>query len=224
MKNRVLILLTCAAALGCATAAADTTQTETALNAALVAYSEDRLADAAQAFATLSAKAKPSSKDPSIGLARYNLAMMHLRDELAKPNKTLARQLLTQAAAGGVVLANFSLSQVYELGAGVPVSLKTSNLWLEKGANLGHVDAQVGLGTNLMLGRGTTKNMQRAAHWFREAAKAGDVGAQYLIASFYETGDGVPQDFRLASYWYGIAAANGDEAAPFKFKALQDKL
>ena len=222
MKNFALLLFALCSVVLHGPALAQAASNEAQLNLALAAYSEDRHEDAAKAFAALSAKG--GSKDPSIGLARYNLAMMHLRDEVAKPNKALVRQLLTQAAASGVVLANFSLSQVYELGAGVPRSLKTANHWLERGANLGHADAQVGLGTNLMLGRGTAKNMPKAAHWFREAAKAGDVGAQYLIASLYETGDGVAQDLRLASYWYGVAAANGDEAAPSKFKALQDKL
>jgi uncharacterized protein len=194
------------------------------LNRALEAYSQDRYADAASGFSALAAQGGRSSADPSVGLARYNLAMMHLREELPRANFVLARRLLEQAAASGVVLANFALSQVHDLGAGVPRNLSLSNAWLEKGAALGHADAQVSLATNYMLGRGSPKNMAQAAHWFREAAKAGDVGAQYLIASLYEQGDGVPQDLRLASYWYGVAAANGDEAAPFKFKALQAQL
>jgi uncharacterized protein len=201
--------------------------TERALNQALAAYSEDRFADAAAGFAATIKLGRPGpkgAKDASVGLARYNLAMMHLRGELRGANPQTARALLTQSAADGVIRAHHALAQVYEQGLGGRKNLVLSNRWLESGAALGHVDAQTDFATNLMLGRGIAKNMERAAHWFREAAKGGDVGAQYLIAGLYEQGDGVPQDLRLAAYWYGVAAANGDEAAPIKFKELQSKL
>jgi uncharacterized protein len=186
------------------------------MNQALEAYSLDDYEKAEKAFRVLAKK--------GVGLAQYNLAMMHLRDEVKKPDFALARKLLQRAVQAGVVLAHHAMSKVHELGAGVPVSLPESNRWLESGAQLGHDESQLGLATNLYLGRGTAKNLERAAHWFREAAKTGDEGAQYMIASMYESGEGVPQDFRLAAYWYDLAAKNGDVAAKVKLKEVQDRL
>ncbi len=199
-------------------------RSEQIFNRALQAYSEDKWDEAARGFTAATKLARAGQRDPSVGLARFNLAMMMLRAEVPGARPSTALALLRHAADDGIVRAPHALAQAYEQGATGKRDLALSNAWLEKGANLGHVEAQVDLGTNLMLGRGTAKDLPRAAHWFREAAKTGDVGAQYLIASFYEHGDGVPKDLRLAAYWYGLAAANGDEAAPTKFKEIQAQL
>jgi uncharacterized protein len=163
---------------------------EKRLNQALEAYSLDKYSAAQRGFEALAKQGVP--------LAQYNLAMMHLREEVPRADFKRARTLLVSAAKGGIVLANLSLAQVYELGAGVKPDLKQTNTWLERGAQLGHDDAQMQLATNHYLGRGTAKDTARAAHWFREAAKNGEVGSQYMLASMYEKGEGVPLDLRLA--------------------------
>ena len=189
-----------------------------ALDRAVVAYESGRHAEARTAFEALALRGVPA--------AQYNLAVMHLRDELPQPDRALARRLLTRAAEGGFVTAQFMLGQALENGEFGARDLALAHRWYEVAATGGSVDAQVAMGTGHYLGRGLKKDAAQAAHWFREAAKGGDVGAQYLLASMYEQGDGVERDLRLARYWYddrgqqrrrggaGQAAAAGHAARP----------
>ncbi|OYU25311.1 MAG: hypothetical protein CFE41_22000 [Burkholderiales bacterium PBB2] len=190
----------------------------TPLERAVQAYESGDLKAAARAFTALSAQARP------LPLADYNLAMMHLREELPKPSPRRAERLLKRAAAGGLVRAELALAQLYEQGLLGKPNLAQALTWNLRAAERGSSEAQVALATAYYLGRGTPPNPEQAAHWFREAAKSGDVGAQYLLASMYETGLGVPADLRLARYWYDIAARNGDEGAPYKLKAIDAQL
>lgn len=186
---------------------------------ALAAYEAGDRKTAAQLFQGLSAKQLP--------LADYNLAMMHLRAELPKPQPQKARRLLERAAAHGLVRAELALGQFYEMGLQSKTGksdLMRANRWYARAAERGSVDAQVALATALYLGRGIAKDEAQAAQWFRAAANGGDVGAQYLLASMYEAGLGLAQDLRLARYWYEMAANSGDEAAPFKLKELDARL
>ncbi len=179
------------------------------LDAALQSYEQGDLAAAERGFRALAEKQLP--------VAQFNLAMMHLREELHPADPAVAVTLLERAAAGGFVSAEYALGQVYELGLlGDRRDLTAANRWYTAASLHGHVDAQVALATAYFLGRGVGKDFKEAAHWYREAAKGGDVGAQYILASMYEHGDGVTTDLRLARYWYDIAARNGDEAAPGK--------
>ncbi|MCV2356824.1 sel1 repeat family protein [Paucibacter sp. B2R-40] len=188
----------------------------TPLEIAVEAYESGDLKTAARGFTALSAQREP--------LGDYNLAMMHLRAELPKPNPREAKRLLERAAAKGLVRAELALGQLYEQGVLGKPELAKSTVWYARAAEHGSVDAQVALATAYYLGRGAALDMKQAAHWFREAANAGDVGAQYLLASMYETGLGLPADLRLARYWYDIAARNGDEAAPSKLIELDRRL
>lgn len=187
-----------------------------ALDRALAAYARGDHARAEQAFGALAARGVPA--------AIYNLGVMHLRDEAARPDARAGRRLLTQAAEQGFVTAQFALAQGWEAGHFGRVDLPAAQRWYRRAAEAGSVDAQVAMGTAHYLGRGETKDAAQAAHWYREAAKGGDVGAQYLIASMYEQGDGVPRDLRLARYWYEAAARNGDDAAPLKVRELDARM
>lgn len=152
--------------------------------------------------------------------AEFNLAMMHLRGEVPRPDRKRAEQWLTRAAEGGFVTAQFTLGQSLENADFGRRDLQRAHDWYQRAAEAGSVDAQVAMGTAHYLGRGRPKDAARAAHWYREAAKGGDVGAQYLLASMYEQGDGVERDLRLARYWYDIAARNGDLVAPGKVRQI----
>ncbi|MBB4842991.1 TPR repeat protein [Paucibacter oligotrophus] len=185
---------------------------------ALAAYEAGDSKTAARLFQGLSARQLP--------LADYNLAMLHLRAELPRPEPRKARLLLERAAAHGLVRAELALGQFYEMGlqsSAGKSDLQQANRWYARAAEHGSIDAQVALATAFYLGRGVAKDEAQAAQWFRAAANGGDVGAQYLLASMYETGLGQAPDLRLARYWYGIAASNGDEAAPFKLQELETR-
>ncbi|MBV8468772.1 MAG: sel1 repeat family protein [Burkholderiaceae bacterium] len=189
------------------------------VEAAIAAYAADDLPTAAQGFTRFAQQGS--------ALAQYNLAMMHLRNELPQANAATAHHLLLRAARQHFVRAELALGEFYEQGrqhrSGMP-DLQQAVHWYALAAEHGSVDAQVAMGTAFYLGRGAKQDPQQAALWFRQAATGGDVGAQYLLASMYENGLGVDQDLRLARYWYAAAAANGDEAAPFKVKELDARL
>jgi TPR repeat protein len=184
---------------------------------AVAAYESGDLARAGSAFARLSRAGVPA--------ADYNLAVMHLRGDIPKPNAREALRLMTRAAAAGFVTAVFGLGQLHELGqAGLRVDLPEAHRWYLRAAEAGSVDGQVAVATAFYLGRGAPKDGVLAAHWFRIAAHGGDLGAMYVIASMYEAGDGVARDLNEARYWYSAAARNGDEAAPSKVKELDARL
>ncbi len=185
------------------------------LDAAVLAYESGRLPVARRDFQALAQQGVPA--------AQYNLAVMHLQREMPRPDAREARRLLTRAARGGFVTAQFMLGQGLETGQLGPRDMVLAHQWYEVAALNGSVPAQVAMGTAFYLGRGRAKDAARALHWFREAAKGGDVGAMYLLASMYEQGDGVDTDLRLARYWYGLAAQQGDDAAPAKVREIDAK-
>jgi TPR repeat protein len=186
------------------------------LDRAVLDYESGRIETARKALESLAVRGVPA--------AQYNLAVMHLRAEVPQPDRQLALRLLTRAAEGGFVTAQFMLAQSLENGVFGARDLVLAHRWYEVAALSGSVDAQVAMGTAHYLGRGARKDAAEAARWYREAANGGDVGAMYLLASMYEQGYGVAQDLRLARYWYDIAARNGDEAAPGKLKEVDAKL
>lgn len=186
------------------------------IESALAVYADGRLLEAEQRFSALARNGS--------AVGRYNLAMMHVLDEAAKPDKRAAVKLLEESAAQGFVRSEYALGQVYELGVIDLPDQRRAVQWYERAARHGHPDAQMALATAYYLGRGTRQDLPQAAHWYRLAAQTGDIGAQYLLASMYESGYGVEQDLRIARYWYEIAARNGDEAAPHKVKELDQRL
>ena len=182
------------------------------LDAAVMAYASGHHMPARAAFEALARR--------HVHVAEFNLAVMHLRAELPRPDPQRARQLLTRAAHGGLVIAQLMLARALENGEFGRRELQLAHDWYETAALAGSVDAQVAMGTAHYLGRGRPKDPARAVHWFREGARGGDVGAMYLLASMYEQGDGVEPDLRLARHWYALAARAGDEAAPGKVKEI----
>jgi len=216
MKNSCLPALWLFVLMGLQPASAQQPALQSQLDAAVINYESGHLDAARLAFESLSKRGSPA--------ADYNLAVMHLKNELPGANRHRAEQLLTRAARGGFVTAQLMLGRALESGDFGRRDLKLAHQWYEVAAESGSVEAQVAMGTAYYLGRGRPKDAARAARWFREGAKGGDVGAMYLLASMHEQGDGVDRDLRLARYWYDIAARNGDEAAPAKVKELDARM
>ena len=186
------------------------------LDAAVINYESGHLDAARVAFEALSRRGLPA--------ADYNLAVMHLKNEVPQPSRQRAEQLLMRSARAGFVTAQLMLGRALENGDFGRRDLRLAHQWYEVAAESGSVEAQVAMGTAYYLGRGRAKDAVRAAQWFREGAKGGDLGAMYLLASMYEQGDGVEPDLRLARYWYGLAGQAGDPAATVKALELQRKL
>ncbi len=74
---------------------------------------------------------------------------------------------------------------------------------LMKGADAGHVKAQVVLGATYTEIMGDHEN---ALVWIRKAADQGDADAYYLLGLMYLEGRGVPADTTTAFEWYFVAA------------------
>lgn len=209
IKRLVQLVLACLVAGGGLVVAAPLKPAlQSELDRAVLEYASGRMVSARTAFESLARRGVPA--------AQYNLAVMHLRAEVPRPDRAQARRWLVRAAESGFVTAQFALGQGLENGDFGPRDLKAAHDWYERAARAGSADAQLAMGTAHYLGRGRAKDALLAAQWYREAAKAGDVGAMYLLAAMCEQGDGVEPDLRLARYWYDLAARGGDEAAPAK--------
>ena len=80
------------------------------IEAAVAAYESGDLVKARSAFTRLARNGVPA--------AEYNLAVMHLRGELPRPDPREALRLMTHAAEAGFVTGIYGLAQMHELGQG----------------------------------------------------------------------------------------------------------
>ena len=189
---------------------------QVALDRAVAAYGAGHLKPALAAFEALARRHVPA--------AEFNLAAMHLRGEVPRPDIARARLLLERAGRGGFITAQVMLGRALESGELGRRDLVMAHNWYQLAADAGENEAQLAMGTAYYLGRGRPKDPALAAHWFRLAAQAGDIGAMYLLASMYEQGDGLERDLRMARHWYDAAARNGDPAAPDKVKEIDARM
>lgn len=105
--------------------------------------------------------------------------------------------------------AEFDLGQAYRLGRGVPVDLAQAQLWLEKAADAGHLDAQTTLGLLLF----DSGNRSGAMRWLKKAAERGEPRAMLVYGTALFNGDGVPKDPLTAYAFVSRAAAQGLQPA-----------
>jgi len=105
--------------------------------------------------------------------------------------------------------AEFDLGQAYRLGRGVPVDLALAQLWLEKAADAGHLDAQTTLGLLLF----DSGNRSGAMRWLKKAAERGEPRAMLVYGTALFNGDGVPKDPLTAYAYVSRAAAQGLQPA-----------
>ena len=95
-----------------------------------------------------------------------------------------------------------------------PINMVTGNVWYEKAANKGHVNAMEILGDNYYKGLGVVYDLDKALYWYENAAKAGNVNGMYNTALFYHGGEGIMyEDSNKAGYWLNEAAKRGDKEA-----------
>jgi len=101
------------------------------------------------------------------------------------------------------------LSMYY--GPGVHEDLDKALRWLRRAAEMGHPEAQYGLGSAHLAGEGVEESMELAAVWFRRAASNGNASAQCNLGAFYAQGlGGLQQDFEQALRWYQASADQGN--------------
>lgn len=101
--------------------------------------------------------------------------------------------------------AAFNLGQAYRLGRGVKLDLSQAQIWLERAARKGHLDAQTTLGLLLF----QNGNRQASMRWLNGAAEAGEPRALLMVGTALYNGDGVARDPVKAYAYVSRAAAQG---------------
>jgi len=109
---------------------------------------------------------------------------------------------LEKKAAGGDVLAWYSLGLMHERGYGVAQDICQAALCFRMAAEKGQVEAQYRLGSLYYYGHGVPRNLNQAAEWYNKAAEQGYAPAQAALGNMYLLGEGVPRDSAKAAYWH----------------------
>jgi hypothetical protein len=112
-------------------------------------------------------------------------------------------------AAQGDSDAQFNLGQAYRLGRGVPLDLGAAQMWFQRAANSGHLDAETTLGLLLF----ENGNHPEGLKWLRRAADQGEPRALLVYGTALYNGDGLPQDKELGYAFISRAAGQGLAAA-----------
>jgi cell division septation protein DedD len=108
-------------------------------------------------------------------------------------------------AAAGDADAQFNLGQAYRLGRGVPLDLGAAQMWFQRAASSGHMDAQTTLGLLLFQNGDHTEGLK----WLRRAAEQGEPRALLVYGTALYNGDGVTQDKLLGYAFISRAADQG---------------
>merc|ERR1719443_1586049 len=108
--------------------------------------------------------------------------------------------------------AMYWLAMWYSQGdVGTPPDAERSLYWMRRAADMGHPDAQYGLGSAFLVGDGVETNSELAAEWFGRAARNGNACAQCNLGALYAQGlGGLAQDLSEALRWYRASAEQGN--------------
>ena len=121
---------------------------------------------------------------------------------------------LVKKANGGCASAANELAWHYHDGTGgVEKNEELERHWLEKGAELGDVEAQNNFGM-MLDGEGDYEGARR---WWELAAAQGDVIAMSNIAQLYANGEGVEKNISTAAEWFLKAAMKGNHESQFNY-------
>lgn len=108
-------------------------------------------------------------------------------------------------AEQGNAEAEYYVAIMLSNGEGVKEDLTEANVWLNKAAEHGHIEAQLEIG----LMASAAQNHGLALFWFQKAAGQGDVKAQFNLGVMYRNGKGVLQNDHHAMLWLRKAAEQG---------------
>jgi localization factor PodJL len=170
----------------------------------------------AKTASTASVAPPPPADEPTMTLvdAAAHGDPVALHDQavelLKGPDKARAVGLLKEAAAKGLVMAQYRLAKLYEKGEGAPRDMAASRKWTEQAAIGGNIKAMHDLAVFYAEGDAGPQSYAAAVEWFRQASDLGLVDSQYNLAVLYEQGLGVSQDKVEAAYWFEVAGKSGD--------------
>jgi len=138
------------------------------------------------------------------------------------PKVKLPRKLrdLAKTANGGCGEAAWTLARHFFYGTGgVEKNEELERQWLEKGAELGDVNAQVNFGMML----DDEGDYEGARKWWELAAAQGNAIAMSNIAQLYSNGEGVEKNESTAAEWNLKAAMKGDREAQYEYGVFLGK-
>lgn len=101
---------------------------------------------------------------------------------------------------------------LYQRGLKSEDNTQKAKLFRES-AELGHRDAQSGLGGMYFFGQGVAQDYAEALKWHRQAAEQGDASSQNNLGIIYSKGLGVPKNGAEAVKWFRKAAEMGYPSA-----------
>ena len=130
-------------------------------------------------------------------------------DAWQKADYSAAVAIWRPLAEKGDADAQFNLGQAYRLGRGVPIDIGAAQLWFERAAARGHLDAQTTLGLLLF----QNGNHTGAVRWLKAASDKDEPRAMLVYGTALFNGDGVPQNPVQGYAYITRAAARGRPAA-----------
>lgn len=139
-----------------------------------------------------------------------------------------ARNMLTEEALSGNVLALYELGRIYANGLGVDKDSDVANAYFQH-AYVGFYKeeekkpwkySEYRIGKMLAAGIGVAQNYAEAIHWLSLSAKENYKYAQYSLGAFYYYGHGVDQDQEKAFQLYQKAAKQGFPYADFELAKM----
>ena len=155
-------------------------------------------------------------------------------------DEATALRLFTEAATGGLAIAQYNLGVMYFTGDGVVIQdYQQAYYWTRLAAEQGHVNAMLNLGTlyynqlgvnptwmdfwpvNLVM---RNSHFAEAAVWYALAAEYDNGEAQYRMATLYDQGTGVAEDKVEALKWALLARDHEINAANALVNTLQQTL
>lgn len=142
-------------------------------------------------------------------------------------DRALSAQIVQQVehwqelARKGDANAMFNLGQYFRRGIGIEPDLQQAQAYYQQAAELGHVGAQLNLGT-LYYFAPDKPNLTKVEYWWDKAARQGDPSAQYQLAILYLK---LPEPRPLdALGWMTLAQRNGDPQADKALVKLKSSL
>ncbi len=148
---------------------------------------------------------------------KYQSAKRVLADPAANSEQiSHAVDLLTQAAEGGHVYAQYALGKLYRDGGPVGQDTTQAVIWFAEAAKQGNQYAMYALGKlNLEV-----KNFPAALRWFQQSAELENQYAQYRLGKLLLTGDGIEKDVENAVRWLTASAEQGNQYAQYALGKL----
>ena len=139
------------------------------------------------------------------------LGLHYLAGNGTEQNAVIAVQWFRNAAEAGNEEAQRRLAICCKQGIGLSADITAYEIWMEKAASAGDVEAQLELGKHY-----EQSNHEKSTAWYSKAAQQGDAEGQFQLGLSYALGFGIEQDYSQANKWLARAAKQGSACAQLR--------